>query len=147
MNFRPCFVAFIILLAPLAQAAAQTPVLAYAPVPAAPAAKVTASLTLSAVEAAPALVGEQPDITRWIAERIVYPDLALDYGIEGEVVVSYRVAADGTMSEVRVHQSLGYGCDAAVLALFKQLPQWKPGVRQGNAVSVQCYTPVSFRLR
>ena len=98
-------------------------------------------------DAPPRLSGTEADVTAWLADRLEYPDAAREYGIEGRVIVSYVVTTEGKVSEVAIHQGIGYGCDAAVLKLFDAMPRWEPAVRGGRRVDRRCYTPVDFSLR
>ena len=101
----------------------------------------------TALDRAPALTGKQPDVTQWLASRVRYPELATDYAVEGEVIVRYLVHPDGRMTDVSILQSVGYGCDKAVLKVLAKLPRWTPARRGGQAVATWCETPVNFSLR
>ncbi|MGB3800209.1 MAG: energy transducer TonB [Lewinella sp.] len=105
------------------------------------------TVTKTAVNAAPRLMETELTLEAYIAERLRYPDLAVDYAVEGEVVISYTIQADGSMADIAVHQRLGYGCDEAALAIFEDMPRWRPAVRDGEAVAVKCYTPIMFHLQ
>ena len=101
----------------------------------------------SAENRAPMLIGTELDVKQWIADHLRYPELAEDYAIEGEVVISYLIGKDGEMTDVKVHKGLGFGCDEAALAVFENMPRWQPAIRNGEAVAVQCFTPIAFHLR
>ena len=101
----------------------------------------------TAADRAPALTGEQPDVTQWLASRVRYPELAADYAVEGEVIVRYLVHPDGRMTDVSILQSVGYGCDKAVLKALAKLPRWTPARKGGQTVATWCETPVNFRLQ
>ncbi|WP_420458340.1 energy transducer TonB [Neolewinella sp.] len=101
----------------------------------------------TALDREPALTGEQPDVAQWLASRVRYPELAADYAVEGEVIVRYLVHPDGRMTDVSILQSVGYGCDSAVLKALAKLPRWTPARKGGQAVATWCETPVNFSLR
>ena len=103
--------------------------------------------TDAAVNAAPRLRGTELSLEAYIAERLRYPDLALDYAVEGEVVISYTVQTDGRMTDLAVHKRLGFGCDEAALAVFEDMPRWQPAIQDGKAAAVRCYTPIKFHLQ
>lgn len=105
------------------------------------------TVTKAAVNAAPSLMETDLSLEAYIAERLRYPDLAVEYAVEGEVIISYTIQADGRMTDVAVHQRLGYGCDEAALAVFEDMPRWRPALRDGEAVAVKCYTPIMFHLQ
>ncbi len=107
----------------------------------------TTTTETTAPDREPALTGKQPDVTQWLASRVHYPELATDYAVEGEVIVRYLVHSDGRMTDVSILQSVGYGCDEAVLKALAQLPRWTPARKGGQAVATWCETPVNFSLR
>jgi protein TonB len=107
---------------------------------------VVAPETTVVVDRMPTLVGVQPSIAKWLAYRVDYPDLAVDYAVEGAVIVKYRVHPDGRMTDVRIVRKLGFGCDEAVLAALKELPRFQPALVDGRPVATWCLTPVVFRL-
>lgn len=77
--------------------------------------------------------------------NIQYPQLAIDAGIEGRLVLDFVVEADGRASNVEVYQSLHPMCDsAAVRALRKTV--FMPGRSDGEAVAVKMRLPVLFRI-
>ena len=107
----------------------------------------TTTTKITTPDREPALTGKQPDVTQWLASRVRYPELATDYAVEGEVIVRYLVHPDGRMTDVSILQSVGYGCDKAVLKALAKLPRWTPARRGGQTVATWCETPVHFRLQ
>ncbi len=51
--------------------------------------------------------------------RTRYPDEARELGIEGKVVLSLEVLADGKVGQIKVIRGLGYGLDEAALTAMK----------------------------
>jgi periplasmic protein TonB len=77
--------------------------------------------------------------------NIVYPQEAVDAGVEGRLVLDFVVEADGRATEVTVYQSLHPACDSsAVQALRKTL--FMPGRSKGQAVAVRMRLPVLFQI-
>jgi periplasmic protein TonB len=63
-----------------------------------------------------------------------YPKEARKNKIEGKVIVQFIINADGTASDFKVIQSIGYGCDEAAVEAFKKMPKWKPATINGQPV-------------
>jgi TonB family protein len=65
--------------------------------------------------------------------------------VQGTVVLSVMIGADGKTSDIQLRQSVGYGLDEQAL---DAVAQWtfKPGMRDGMAVPVQASIQVNFRL-
>jgi protein TonB len=77
--------------------------------------------------------------------NIVYPQEAVDAGVEGRLVLDFIVEADGRATEVTVYKSLHPMCDSsAVRALRKTL--FMPGRTNGQAVAVRMRLPVLFQI-
>jgi TonB family protein len=82
----------------------------------------------------------------YIKSRLSYPEQAIKSGIEGTVEISFMVNKDGSLSDFKILQGLGYGCDDAVIDILKNSPKWKPGISNGHAlVSPQSIT-IQFKL-
>jgi protein TonB len=63
----------------------------------------------------------------------------------GQVMVSFIVNADGTLSEVKVVRGINDWQDEAALQAIKTAPRpWNPGINQGKPVSVKLTYPVKF---
>src|SRR5687767_10333315 len=77
--------------------------------------------------------------------RLEYPPEALDQGIEGRVVVSVLVAADGTVKEAKIVRSAHPLLVDAAMAYVKVM-RFAPAVRNGTAVEVWHPIDVPFSL-
>jgi len=82
-------------------------------------------------------------------KTIKYPASARENGIEGTVLLSYIVHEDGTVSDLKVVKSLGYGCDEEALrtvkAIFEKI-DWLGALENGIPKKTQMGLPVQFTL-
>jgi len=78
--------------------------------------------------------------------RPVYTQAALDRGIHGYVRLSIGVGPDGSVREVKVLRSLGFGLDEAAIAAARQC-RFAPAMKNGRAVAAFTKVDVSFDLR
>ncbi len=63
----------------------------------------------------------------------------------GSVFISFIVATDGKLKEVKVVKSLNDVQDDLALNAVKNAPlKWKPGYDEGKAVEVKMVYPISF---
>jgi len=62
---------------------------------------------------------EKQALLKLVSESIVYPELAEEYNIEGMVVVELTFNEDQT-TDIRVKESLGFGCDEVALKTANQ---------------------------
>lgn len=84
---------------------------------------------------------------RYVAMSVRYPQFAREKGIQGTVIVSFVVEADGTITNVQVEKGIGGGCDEEAVRVIKSMPKWKPAVKNGVAIPFKKSTPINFRLQ
>ena len=67
-------------------------------------------------------------------------------GKKGQVLVSFIVEPNGTISNVEVAQSLNGACDKEAVRLVKSFPKWTPGSlkQNGKPVRVNISLPINF---
>ena len=84
-------------------------------------------------------------------ENVKYPQIALENGIQGNVVVSFVVEKDGKISRINVLQSPDKTLTDATLAVLDKANKlkngWKPGKQRNKPVRVTYTLPVSFRIQ
>lgn len=98
------------------------------------------------VEEMPSFPGGETARNKFLAENVVYPQLATESGIEGTVYVSFIVDTKGNITEVKVLRGIGGGCDEEALRVIKLMPRWKPGRQNGKFVRVLFNMPIYFKL-
>lgn len=74
-----------------------------------------------------------------------YPDMARAAKLQGEVILSVVITAEGRTANIQVVHSLGFGLDEKAIDAVSQW-RFKPGTRDGNPVAVQAAISVNFRL-
>jgi hypothetical protein len=72
--------------------------------------------------------GGMAAMMQFIARNLVYPQEAMDYGIEGTVVIEFIVEKNGSLSNYRILRDIGGGCGEAVIDVFKLMPLWEPAI-------------------
>ncbi len=86
----------------------------------------------------------------YIYKNIRYPAMARENGVQGQVVVSFVVNKDGSVTDAKILRDKGAGLGEEALRIvrsFNSLPQkWTPGKQRGKPVKVQYNLPVRFRL-
>ena len=82
---------------------------------------------------------------KFILDNIIYPNIAMENGITGTVVVSFVIDKDGNVTDVKSPVKIDH-LSNELERVIKKFPSWKPGVQGGKAVAVQCYTFVEFKL-
>lgn len=75
-----------------------------------------------------------------------YPREAKDRGIQGRVIVEFKVEIDGRLTEERVVKPVDPQLDAEAIRLVRNMPNWKPATQKGKPIRVRYTIPVTFRL-
>jgi periplasmic protein TonB len=98
------------------------------------------------VQEPPAFPGGVLALKTFLQRNIRYPKLAIQNKIQGIVHVSFIVEKNGSVSNVKVAQGIGAGCDDEALRVVMMMPRWRPGKRQGHEVRIQYTIPINFIL-
>ena len=90
---------------------------------------------------------EMEGMAQFIANNLIYPQIAKENGTTGTVFLTFVVEKDGAISDVKILKGIGDGCEQEAMRVVKMMPKWKPGINHGNPVRVQCNLPVKFKLK
>lgn len=82
----------------------------------------------------------------YIAENLIYPENAIENGIQGNVFVSFIVEPDGSVSNVEVVRGVDPSIDKEAVRVVESSPKWEPGTQRGINVRVQFTFPIAFSL-
>jgi TonB family protein len=80
-----------------------------------------------------------------IQDKVVYPEHAKLYGLEGIVVLIARINTEGNAIGFKIVSGLGLGCDEAAIEAVKKT-RFIPGTDKGNIVEADVTIKVEFRL-
>jgi len=100
------------------------------------------------VEEKPGFMGGDANaFSKWVNERLVYPEIAKENGVQGRVTLQFTVNADGTVSNVKVLRGVDSALDKEAVRVVSMSPKWTPGRQRDRAVKVTYTFPVIFQLR
>ena len=91
--------------------------------------------------------GDANEFSKWVNERLVYPEIAKENGVQGRVMLQFTVEADGKVSNVKVLRGVDSSLDKEAVRVVSMSPKWKPGKQRDRAVKVTYTFPVIFQLR
>ncbi|AEE51096.1 energy transducer TonB [Haliscomenobacter hydrossis] len=101
----------------------------------------------SVVERMPQYPGGVEELLSFLKKNVYYPPKAKKKGIQGMVVLQFTVERDGSISNTKIVERIGGGCDEVALAAIKKMPKWSPGLKEGGVpVRVQYRLPIGFHL-
>jgi len=86
-------------------------------------------------------------LMEYLYSNIDYPRIALENGIEGQVVLRFVVGKDGSIRDINIMRDIGGGCGAEALRVVNKMPSWTPGRMSNQPVSVIFTLPIRFETR
>ena len=99
------------------------------------------------VEQMPSFPGGPQALLNYLSEHINYPEGYEETCVQGRVVITFVVEKDGSLSDVAVVKSLEKAFDEEALRAVKSMPNWIPGMQDGEPIRVKYAVPVTFRLK
>ncbi|MBC7912646.1 MAG: energy transducer TonB [Pyrinomonadaceae bacterium] len=100
----------------------------------------------SLVESQPEFPGGQKELTKYIGTNLNYPALAKQNNIHGKVYLSFIIEKEGNLTDIKVKQGIGSGCDEEALRILRGAPKWKPGMVSGAPVRTYYVLGITFQL-
>ena len=94
----------------------------------------------------PTFPGGMKGLLAFLQENIKYPRKAEKKEIEGEVVCSFWVLEDGSITDIRVEQSAHPILDKEALRVIKAMPKWNPATLNGVPKKKRYSLPIRFRF-
>lgn len=91
--------------------------------------------------------GDANEFSKWVNERLEYPEIAKENGVQGRVTLQFTIDVDGTLYDVKVLRGVDAALDKEAVRVVSKSPRWKPGIQRGRPVKVTYTFPVVFQLR
>ena len=98
------------------------------------------------VEQLPEFPGGWVELMKWLDKNIQYPPAALKSKIQGEVIVSFIINPNGTLSNIRITKSAHPLLNAEALRVVHKMPKWKPGIHDDRPCQTMFSIPIVFHL-
>jgi len=94
----------------------------------------------------PQFPGGEKSMIKFLADHIKYPQMPRKQGIEGQSVYKFAVSPEGKVVRIELIKSLHPLMDKEALRVIRLMPNWEPGLLDGEPVLTYYTLPVSFRL-
>ncbi|MDE6460331.1 MAG: energy transducer TonB [Paramuribaculum sp.] len=104
------------------------------------------AFTYDSVDEQPHFPGGDGAMTKFINRERKYPHEAYAAGIQGRVLCSFIVNADGSISNAEVLRGEYEILNKEALRIISKMPKWVAGKINGTSVPVYCIMPIPFRL-
>lgn len=98
-------------------------------------------------EVRPSFPGGEKALAKFIKDNIVYPETAIEEGVEGRVEVMFAVDETGRVyTPVVSGDRAGYGLDEEATRVVSKMPTWNPGQIKGKNVKSYYTLPITFQI-
>jgi TonB family protein len=94
----------------------------------------------------PEFPGGKEALFAYIGRNLKYPQQAVDANTVGVVTINFDIDVDGSITNVKLANGIGYGCDEEAIRLVNSFPKWNPAKKNGKNVKVQHSLPFTFQL-
>ena len=91
--------------------------------------------------------GDLNKFRAWVQQNIRFPQIALENGIQGRVVLSFVIEKDGRLTNIQVLQTPDRSLSDEAIRVLQQSPKWSPGKQRNQPVRVRYTLPVEFRIQ
>ncbi|WP_366186400.1 energy transducer TonB [Flavobacterium ovatum] len=93
----------------------------------------------------PSFPGGIKDFYQFIHDNFKITKEAFDNKIKGKVHAAFVVEKDGSLSDFKILNDLGYGTGEEIIRVLKLSPKWSPGIINGKTVRCQYSVPITIQ--
>lgn len=90
--------------------------------------------------------GDLKRFRSWVIENLEYPEDALKAGLEEQILVSFVIEKDGSLSNIVVQKGLNSIIVREVVKVLSASPRWEPGWQNGKPMRVRYSMPFNFMI-
>jgi periplasmic protein TonB len=95
----------------------------------------------------PTFVGGQSALIAHVKSKVNYPEIPFKLGIEGTVLVNFRISKGGEILNPYISKGVHPILDEEALRLVKAMPNWIPARQNGIPREVAFQLPIRFALK
>ena len=96
-------------------------------------------------EIMPEFPGGQAAFMRFLSKNLRVPEGSLEAGQQVKVFVRFVVGTEGELSNMEFIHATGEVFEHEVIRVMRKMPKWKPGIQNGEKVSVYFTLPIIFQ--
>lgn len=91
--------------------------------------------------------GDLNTFRTWVQQNVKFPQIALENGIQGRVVLTFVIEKDGRLTNITVLQTPDRSLSEEAIRVLNKSPKWSPGKQRNQVVRVKYTLPVDFRVQ
>lgn len=108
--------------------------------------KVPTMIIVDVAEVMPQYPGGEEALMKYISSNLKYPTISQERRIQGRVVCSFVITAEGKVVMVNVSKGLSPELDSEAMRVILNMPDWIPGKNNGKNCAVRYNIPIQFKL-
>lgn len=101
---------------------------------------------LRIVQDTPKPVGGWVAFMKWLTKTLRYPPTAKAQKVQGTVLLTFIIDAEGNVGDVQVKKSVDPSLDQEALRVGKMIRKWEPAMKNGKPVRAMIGIPIVFKL-
>lgn len=82
----------------------------------------------------------------WFKDRFQYPQTAKNQGMDDQMIATFIVEKDGSLSNIMVVKDAGFDTKDLALSLLRKSPKWSPAKLKGLPVRMSYTFPVKLKI-
>ena len=90
--------------------------------------------------------GDLNTFRNWVQQRVKYPAIAQENGIQGKVTISFVVNTDGSVSNIEVLRTPDRTLSDEAVRIIKSSPKWTAAKQRNKSVRQKFVIPIDFRI-
>ncbi|WP_069661091.1 TonB family protein [Arcticibacter eurypsychrophilus] len=102
--------------------------------------------SVTTIDKLPEFQGGMYAFFAYVGKNYKYPVEARKKGITGKLILSFIIETDGTLTDIKILQDIGYGTGEEALKLLQNCPKWQPGIKDKKPVRVLFTLPIMLNL-
>ena len=91
--------------------------------------------------------GDLNTFRKWVQDNVRFPQIALENGISGRVVLSFVIEKDGRLTNIQVLMTPDRSLSEEAIRVLNKSPNWSPGKQRIQVVRIKYTLPVDFRMQ
>lgn len=94
----------------------------------------------------PTFPGGDKALNKYLLENVKYPDIAIENGVEGIVVIGFLVQTDGSLNDAKVVKFVDPDLEKEAIRVVLAMPAWIPADENGTPIEAPAQVSVPFIL-
>jgi len=91
--------------------------------------------------------GDLNTFRKWVQDNVRFPQIALENGISGRVVLSFVIEKDGRLTNIQVLMTPDRSLSEEAIRVLNKSPKWSHGKQRNQVVRIKYTLPVDFRMQ